>query len=177
MSEKTLFQVFSIPREHFSKDLLRASYHALIKQAHPDKTALDPGSSTEAAQFINRAYKVLSNDYSRSVYEYSLDNAKNLVKKDLSTGIFQSAPITVLDLEKEQIGCNKGLVNAEFLDEILSLEDKIECTYGPELDRVEQSILKEIELCKQHRTDPRALARWRYYSRLIDIILQKKMLE
>ncbi|KAI5190270.1 hypothetical protein NEMIN01_0969 [Nematocida minor] len=177
MDEKTLFQIFNIPRESFTKDLLKSSYYSIIKNVHPDKMAASAEGREEAAQFINKAYKTLSNDYVRSIYEYSLDNMRNLVKRDLPQGIYGDKKITVLDLEKERIGCNKGLVSTEFLDEILGLEDKIESVHGEELEEVEGLIKKEIEKCAENKKDVKALARWKYYDRLINIILQKKMIE
>lgn len=177
MVEKTLFHVFNVPRDSFTRDLLKTSYYALIKKVHPDKAVFSAGNTAEAAQFINKAYKTLDNDYTRSIYEYSLDNMRNLVKRDLSLGRDKADQIVVLDLEKERIGCNKGLVSTEFLDEILSLEDKIESVYGEELEKVESTVRKEIEKCKEEKKDPKALARWKYYNRLIDMIVQKKMIE
>ncbi|KFG27149.1 uncharacterized protein NESG_00224 [Nematocida ausubeli] len=175
MPENTLFHVFSIPRETFTNDLLKKSYHSLIKQVHPDKTATH-STAADAAQFINKAYKVLSNDYTRSIYEYSLDNAKNLVEREMPHGITTHFS-TVMDLEKERVGCNKGLVSAEFLDSILSLEDQIDSADSSTLDSLQQHIMKEIQTCKENKKKATWLARWRYYNRLLDIILHKRMIE
>ncbi|OAG30609.1 hypothetical protein NEIG_00121 [Nematocida sp. ERTm5] len=175
MSEHTLFHVFNVPREAFTQDLLKQSYYTLIKQVHPDKLGTT-STPADAAQFINKAYKALSNDYVRSIYEYSLDNKRNLVEKEIPKEV-NAGFTTVLDLEKERIGCNKGLVTPEFLDEILSLEDRIENSTGDVLSETKEYILKEIENCKKNKKDAKALARWRYYNRVLDIIMQKKMIE
>lgn len=178
MTEKTLFQIFSIPRESFAKDLLKKSYYTLIKSVHPDKNSLSRDKIEEgAAQFINSAYKTLNNDYTRSVYEYSLDNQQNILKRDLPYGIDKETGVTVLDLEKERIGCAKGLISTEFLDKILSLEDQIDQSYGSALEETEEFIKKEIEKCKENKSQRKSLAQWKYYLRLLDIILKKKMVE
>lgn len=180
MGEKTLFQIFSVPRETFAKSILRENYHRLIRAVHPDKKS-DHTEGTErrdkAAQFINSAYKTLSNNYTRSVYEYSLDNKKNLLKKEIPPGIVQEEGATVLELEKVQVGCNKGLVSVEFLDGILGLEDQIDQSYGEKLEEIAQDIRKKIETCKINKKEAGFLAQWRYYIRLLDIIDQKRMIE
>ncbi|KAI5180903.1 hypothetical protein NEOKW01_1144 [Nematocida sp. AWRm80] len=168
--ERTLFQLFKVPEKNFSSALLTANYHSLLKHLHPDKSP----ESLSTAQFINTAYSTLKDDYKRSIYEYSLNNKTNLINVPLShmKNILGTDRVLIKTLEKERIGCNKN-VSKDFLSSILDLEEEISSTDIKNIAAVKDEVERRIKECIKNRTELDSLIKWRYYTRLLEMIKKR----
>jgi len=179
MEEVSLFNVFQTPREGFSAANLKHVYYDLMKKAHPDSSfALPREEKEKLSSFINSSYNKLRDDYARSVYEYSLKNNQNLIRRrfDGAGKIFGLGdPLVVVDSEKERVGCDRKSASTEFLDSVLSMEEEILNGTAQDRERVQRKVEEEIEKCKQNSTDLQELVKWRYYRRLQDALKQKDL--
>ncbi|KAI5185278.1 hypothetical protein NEHOM01_0736 [Nematocida homosporus] len=182
MGDKTLFEIFRTPASPFSVSQLKNAYYGLIRRVHPDSQMTDlPKKEKEVlSSFISTAYQKLKNDYSRSIYEYSLAHGTNLVKRDFHNvgDVFGlSKDLTVLDSIKDRLGCDKKLVSLEFLDRILYMEDRIANCSLEELPQIQQEIEAAIKQCQENKTSLQSLVHWRYYQKLQESIAARTLLE
>lgn len=182
MGECSLFQLFSADPGRFSADALKASYHALMRKVHPDAASpLSLSQKQELSGVVTQGYARLKDEYSRSIYKYSLNNStKNILRKELAPGAGEvlglKDPVTLLDIEKEQVGCTKR-VSQEFLDQILSLEEALKHGSPEEIESARKEIEAGIEECKKNSNSIDYLVQWRYFNRLKDYVSQINMLE
>lgn len=194
MKALSLFEVFGVSPEAFSRSSLRNTYYRLIKQVHPDTPSDIPAEAkSEISSFLGSAYAKLKDDYARSVYAYTLNNQKGsltprplpFAERVFTSGITagidkakntekKSPPFTVLDTPRSSGPCGKGVIDALFLDRILGLEERIQHAEPPELARIESELSKEVEICKQNSTKLNYLLQWRYYNRLLDATKAKR---
>jgi DnaJ-domain-containing protein 1 len=72
LKSKNYFEVLGVTFETSEADI-RAAYKALARKYHPDKYQGDKAFATEALQYINTAYEVLSDDSKRKEHEHSLN--------------------------------------------------------------------------------------------------------
>ncbi|KAI5170629.1 hypothetical protein NEFER03_0088 [Nematocida sp. LUAm3] len=181
MREISLFELFRTPEENFSENLLTSAYYEIMKKVHPDSPGnLSLPEKEEISSFVNEAYKRIKDEYTRGIYEYSIRNKINLKRKEFHNvrGIFsEDDQITVLDSQKDRIGCDKKLTTQEFLDRVLSLEDEIETRSPDALHEIEQYITKEIDACRATKDKIESLVKWKYFKRLLQHIAQRHLLE
>ncbi|OAG31733.1 hypothetical protein NEDG_00208 [Nematocida displodere] len=177
--EKTLFQIFKTPSSSFSQSSLKKVYYDLMKKVHPDASSAIPVREKEALSgFLSQAYAKLKDDYRRSVYSYSVEHNKNLVQRTFANvqDFFGTGDtLTVIDTAKDRVGCDRKMVDPEFLDRILSLEDAIEHSTPEELQGLERTVAEEIDKCRRNSTDLMHLVRWRYFNRLLESVRNKEL--
>jgi hypothetical protein len=174
----TLFEAFRVPVQKIDPAVLQESYHRLMKEAHPDASSgIDRKTREELSGFLSKSYKKLRDDYSRSIYLYSLNNKMNLVNKEFS-GVnklfgLSGERVSIVDSAKDRV-CEKNRIEPEFLDEVLYLEEKIEGADRKGVCEIRQDIEDRVEKCKEQAGDVSYLVKWRYYIRLLESIRKRE---
>lgn len=171
-----IFRVFGVPRAWpLDASAARSAYYRLMKETHPDATSpLSKQEKQDTSAFLSRTYKKIRNDYQRGVYLYSLSNGVNLADRKI-WGInrplgLEGEHVVVVDTDKDKlVGCDRREMPAEFLDQVLYLEEAIEEAASlAAVEKLRGHVAALVDECKKNFADRQFLLRWRYYNRLLE---------